>query len=100
MSPLTLAQASAIEHNGADLLISAGAGSGKTTTLTTRIVNKIINEGDDIAKKLIVTFTKEAANKLKSDITDLLADALSKANDDKAISHLQEQIVKVNIAFV
>ena len=98
MSPLTLAQASAIEHNGADLLISAGAGSGKTTTLTTRIVNKIINEGDDIAKKLIVTFTKEAANKLKSDITDLLADALSKANDDSAISHLQEQIVKVNSA--
>ena len=101
----TKAQQSAIDHkNGSDLLISAGAGSGKTTTLINRIVKKLKEKDDngnfvdDISKKLIVTFTIEAANKLKSDITDLLAKALSEEKDEATIKHLQSQIVKVNSA--
>ena len=37
-------QKQAIEKHGSNLLVSAGAGSGKTTILIARIINKIINE--------------------------------------------------------
>jgi DNA helicase-2/ATP-dependent DNA helicase PcrA len=59
-------QITAIESIHGPILVSAGAGSGKTFVLTER-VRKLINEGyarpDQI---LIVTFTTKAANELKS----------------------------------
>ena len=56
----TSSQLEAINHSGSDLIISAAAGSGKTATLTERIIRKI-KDGADISKMLIVTFTKAAA---------------------------------------
>ncbi len=93
----TNTQLKAIDHVGSDILVSAGAGSGKTTALTERIIRKILN-GDDITKKLIVTYTKEAANKLKSDITDKFASTLNEITDESQKEHLKEQIVKVSTA--
>ncbi|MBO5378865.1 MAG: UvrD-helicase domain-containing protein [Clostridia bacterium] len=90
----TSSQSKAIAHSGSDLLISAGAGSGKTATLTERIIRKII-DGADISRMLVVTFTKEAANELKSRITARLVSALKDAPDNK---HLQAQIVKMSSA--
>ncbi|MBQ7906585.1 MAG: UvrD-helicase domain-containing protein [Clostridia bacterium] len=90
---ITNVQALAIEHTGSDLLISAGAGSGKTFTLTQRIVERI-NAGKDISRMLIVTFTKEAANELKTRISTALFNLYKENPSDK----LSEQIVKVNSA--
>lgn len=90
----TGSQAKAILHTGSDLLISAGAGSGKTYTLTERIIRKIC-AGADISKMLIVTFTKAAANELKARITKSLSSALAEKPDSK---HLAEQIVRVGSA--
>lgn len=90
----TPSQTKAINHSGSDLLISAGAGSGKTATLTERIIRKIIG-GADISRMLVVTFTKEAANELKSRITARLVDALKENPESK---HLQAQIVKMSSA--
>lgn len=92
----TPSQTKAIEHFGSDLLISAGAGSGKTATLTERIIRKIIS-GADISRMLVVTFTKEAANELKSRITARLVSALKENPESK---HLQSQIVKMASANV
>ena len=92
----TPSQTKAINHRGSDLLISAGAGSGKTATLTERIIRKII-DGADISRMLVVTFTKEAANELKSRITARLVSALKENPDNK---HLQAQIVKMSSARV
>ena len=50
-------QSEAIHREGANILVSAAAGSGKTTVLVARIINKILNEKVDIDKLLIVTFT-------------------------------------------
>ena len=41
-------QIQAIEDKGANLLISAAAGSGKTTVLIERIVRKILNDGVNV----------------------------------------------------
>ncbi len=92
----TSSQLKAITHKGSDLLISAGAGSGKTATLTERIIRKII-DGADISRMLVVTFTKEAANELKSRITARLVSALKENPENK---HLQAQIVKMSSASV
>lgn len=92
----TPSQQKAIDHRGSDLLISAGAGSGKTATLTERIIRKII-DGADISRMLVVTFTKEAANELKSRITARLVAALKENPDNK---HLQSQIVKMPSASI
>ncbi len=91
---LTSSQRKAIMHNGTDILISAGAGSGKTATLTERIIRKI-SSGSDITKMLVVTFTKEAANELKSRITDALAEKLKEEPDNY---DLRSQIVKIGNA--
>lgn len=97
----TAAQRAAMDFKGRDILISAGAGSGKTQTMTDRIVELITKRGendeepDDISRKLIVTFTKEAANELKVRISNALSDALSKNPRDK---HISEQLVKLGSA--
>lgn len=74
----TDAQMSAIRLKNKSLLISAAAGSGKTATLTERIVSSITDPGSDsdISKMLIVTYTKAAASELKERISSALTKAL------------------------
>jgi len=90
------AQTQAVEFTGNDLIISAAAGSGKTTTLIRRIVERIKN-GGDVSKLLIVTFTNAAANELRTRLTVKLSEALSQ---DKGSSHLKEQVIRVGSADV
>ena len=91
----TREQALAMSHQGSDLLISAGAGSGKTATLTDRIVSRICNMGADISRMLVVTYTKDAANELKVRIAKKLSERLKKEPKNP---HLCSQIVKVTSA--
>ncbi|MBO5312709.1 MAG: UvrD-helicase domain-containing protein [Clostridia bacterium] len=88
-------QEAAMTHNGSDLLISAGAGSGKTATLTDRIVKRICEMGMDISRMLVVTYTKDASNELKVRIAKKLSERL-KANPSN--HHLSSQLVKVTSA--
>ena len=58
------------------LVVAAGAGSGKTFTLTKRIVNALTSGYvDDIDQVLAITFTKKAAGELKSRVKASLRDA-------------------------
>ena len=61
MPSWTKEQKEAIERSNSNIIVSAGAGSGKTAVLVERIINKIINENIDIDKLLVVTFTNAAA---------------------------------------
>ena len=60
---LTVQQHNAVIHRGKTLLVSAGAGSGKTSTLSKRIISRITNPDDpvEIDDFLIVTFTFPAS---------------------------------------
>ncbi len=89
-------QTKAILHADSDILISAGAGSGKTATLTERIIRKIL-AGKDISSMLVVTFTKEAANDLKNKIQKSIVERMKTATD-KEKEHLYSQIVKIGSA--
>ena len=71
------AQTSAINEEGKNILVSAGAGSGKTTVLVERVVRMIIEEGVSIDSLIIVTFTKAAAANMKEKIYKRIRAALA-----------------------
>ena len=58
-------QKKAVVHEGSPLLILAGAGSGKTRVITTKIAYLIAEKYIDPYSILAVTFTKKAANEMK-----------------------------------
>lgn len=59
----TTEQQLAIDLSGSNIIVSAGAGSGKTAVLSERVLQKVLN-GVDIRKILILTFTNEAAGEM------------------------------------
>ncbi len=93
----TEAQLSAIEYGGKNLLVSAAAGSGKTATLTERIIRLITEQGADVTRMLIVTFTKAAATELRERVTSALGDAFAK---DPENGHLRDQICRIGDAMI
>ncbi|MDD6223892.1 MAG: UvrD-helicase domain-containing protein, partial [bacterium] len=56
----TKEQEQAIHEEGTNIIVSAGAGSGKTAVLSERAL-RIVSSGVDVDRLLILTFTKAAA---------------------------------------
>jgi DNA helicase-2/ATP-dependent DNA helicase PcrA len=69
---LNKAQLEAVNYINGPLLVLAGAGSGKTKLLTSRIVNLIHNHNVNPDNILAVTFTNKAANVMKRRINNML----------------------------
>lgn len=82
-------QQQAIAAQGGDLLVAAAAGSGKTAVLVERIITRIIEEGQEIGRLLVVTFTKAAASEMRQRIGAAILTALER---DPQNVHLQNQM--------
>lgn len=67
----TKEQLDAINLDGNNIIVSAGAGSGKTAVLSERVLRKI-NNGVHINEILILTFTNAAAKEMKDRIRNKL----------------------------
>ncbi len=93
-------QQEVIDLRHKNILVSAAAGSGKTTVLVERIIKLLINEKEDIDKFLIVTFTNAAASGMKQKIHKALIKTVQ-SNENK--EHLKKQLnllTKSNISTI
>lgn len=74
--------------HGKALLVSAAAGSGKTSVLTERIIRTLLDETHpaDPSRMLIVTFTRAAAAELRGRIIAALSEELARQPGNKYIS--------------
>ncbi|WP_026960861.1 helicase-exonuclease AddAB subunit AddA [Alicyclobacillus herbarius] len=95
-------QLRAIETVGHNLLVSAGAGSGKTSVLVERVVRRIAGEhAVDLDRLLIVTFTEAAAAEMRNRIALRLQELLAKARQERdkgAVRRLSRQLLLLDQA--
>ena len=63
------AQQSVVDHKGGPLLVLAGPGTGKTTTIVEAVAERIERRGSDPDRILVLTFSRKAAGELRERIT-------------------------------
>lgn len=66
---LDVDQRAVVDHPGGPLLVLAGPGTGKTTTLVEAVVDRIEGRGLDPSQILVLTFSRKAAEELRDTIT-------------------------------
>ena len=89
-------QGNVINLRDRNILVSAAAGSGKTTVLVERIIQMITDEKNpiDIDHLLVVTFTNAAAASMREKISNAIAKKLESEYSD----HLQRQATLIHHA--
>ena len=90
-------QKQAINEKGSNILVAAAAGSGKTAVLVERIIKKVVEEGIDIDKLLVVTFTNAAASEMRERVLDAI---YKKLDEDPNNEKLLRQITLLNKASI
>ena len=88
---LTPEQLAAVNARGENFLIAAAAGSGKTRTLTERVLKLVEENSCEVDEMLIVTFTKAAANEMRTRIQSAL-----ETFDDELQTRLERQLILLN----
>ena len=80
----------AIERREGDLLLDAGAGSGKTSVLVERFVRSVLEDEIDVSAILTITFTEKAAaemrDRIRRRLRELGADEAARATEGAFIS--------------
>ncbi|WP_317638208.1 helicase-exonuclease AddAB subunit AddA [Lactobacillus xylocopicola] len=94
MPKFTKKQQQAITDRDQDILVSASAGSGKTTVLVQRLLQEI-SAGTGVDQLLVVTFTKAAAQEMKSRIKTELQKQVNRATNSQ---YLRQQLNLVDAA--
>ncbi|HMB01192.1 MAG TPA: ATP-dependent helicase, partial [Spirochaetota bacterium] len=73
MIRLNKIQKKAVETTDSHLLVMAGAGSGKTRVITSKIIHLIKNKGVPPYAILAITFTNKAADEMKTRVKEVLS---------------------------
>lgn len=97
MTKWTGPQRKAIEARGEAIVVSAAAGSGKTTVLIQRIIEMVINKECTIDRMLIVTFTRAATAEIRSRLATAITDALKKDPDNTELIKQQMLVPSAHI---
>ncbi len=87
-------QEKAIKGRGHALLVSAAAGSGKTTVLVERVLRYLKEQGGDIRRLMIMTYTRAAADEMRMKIKRAVDQAVAEEGGD----HLMEQSALIESA--
>ncbi len=99
---LTKEQQRVIDVRNTEVIVSAGAGAGKTSVLVERVINLITDESlniniDDL---LIVTFTNEASNVMKEKIYTALNKKLGEDPNNENVIRQIYALNKANISTI
>ena len=95
MSKFTDEQLAAIAATGRTI-VSASAGSGKTTVMIEKMIRLILDKGVDVTRILAVTYTKKAAASMKDKLRKELVKAINKKEtspEEKARLKAQYRLV-------
>mgnify|MGYP000936415708 CR=1 FL=1 len=92
-------QWAAIYESGQDILVNAGAGSGKTAVLTERII-RILKDGIGLDRLIVLTFTKAAAGEMKERLRKKLKKEIESGYDlQDALDYLDQASVQTFDSF-
>ena len=95
-------QMEAINAQNQNILVSAAAGSGKTTVMVEKIKETLIRHPDaSISQFLVITFTKDAAQNMKDKLRDLLEKASQQGINQasKALSEIETATISTIHSF-
>ncbi|MBR3033660.1 MAG: UvrD-helicase domain-containing protein, partial [Clostridiales bacterium] len=89
-----------VDAPSGNILVSAAAGSGKTTVMTERIVKRILDRDLSVDKVLVMTFTNAAAANMSAKLEKRLREKLSETTDKDTRKYLSEQIAMLPSAYI
>jgi ATP-dependent helicase/nuclease subunit A len=81
-----------VELRENNIIVSASAGSGKTTVMIRRIVDLIINDNIKVDELLVLTYTRAAAGEMKQRLVAKMSENVENKPE------LAEQIENINNA--
>ena len=98
----TTEQRQCIEARGGTVLVSAAAGSGKTSVLVQRVIGLITDPDHPLGvdRLLVVTFTKAAAAEMKQRLSAELTELISRNPEDRRLQRQQLLLPRANFSTV
>ena len=98
----TTGQQNAIVSRGGSVLVSAAAGSGKTTVLVERVIGRIIDPENpvDIDRMLIVTYTNAAAAEMRGRLSKRLGERIAENPEDARLQRQQMLLPTAHISTI
>src|SRR5689334_4706014 len=92
----------AINESGKNLLVAAAAGAGKTAVLVERIIQKILDEKNDIDidSLLVMTFTNAAAAEMRERVGEAISSELEKDPENKRLQRQMTLLGKASITTI
>lgn len=79
----TAEQKRAIDSRKRQVIVTASAGAGKTSTMVSRVIDLITKDHVPVASIVMLTFTEAAAAEMKSRLADALIGAIKKASGEE-----------------
>lgn len=93
-------QEKAIYTLNKNILVSASAGSGKTTVLIARLLHLVKDKKVPIDEILAMTFTEAAANEMKKRLSVSLLEAIEASNNEDETIYLQTQLANMSKSYI
>ena len=97
--PWSAQQQQAINTYDKNILVAAAAGSGKTSVLVERVIQRIVNKTCDINQILVVTFTNAAAAEMRERIASAITEKLSDKDKERQLVLLNASSISTLHAF-
>ena len=89
---LTESQQLFVDSLDKNTLVSASAGSGKTSTMIAKLTKMIVEQRIPLKNLLVVTYTNSAASEMKQKLFNSLVKEMQSFDNEEQISYISEQM--------